>query len=326
VLATQQPVLIERVSPETLAALAQGEAHLRQLRAAAPDSVIAVPMLVGDKLLGAIGLLSSAGPYCHADLHFAEALAHRAALAIENARLHRKAEQAVRARDDVLAIVAHDLRSPLGAILLQADALRRDMRKPAEALQRAANRMSRLIQDLLDVTRMEAGRLSIEQARIPARQVASDSIEAHKAIAAARSIELGLNLGQDLPEVWADRERLLQVLENLIGNALKFTQPGGRIIIGAEPSDGQVLFSVADTGAGIAPDHLAHLFDRFWRARSTERQSAGLGLSIAKGIVEAHGGRIWVESTLGRGSTFSFTIPAAPPRQAWRADPAPHPA
>jgi signal transduction histidine kinase len=181
----------------------------------------------------------------------------------------------------------------------------------ADVIERAAQRMNRLIQDLLDITRMEAGHLVIERARISATQLVLDSVEAERALATAGSLELALDIGSDLPELWADRDRLLQVVENLIGNALKFTKPGGRVRVAAAAHDDEVLFSVADTGAGIADLDMPHVFDRFWQGRKTGRRGAGLGLPIAKGIVEAHGGRIWVDSQLGCGSTFYFTIPAA---------------
>ena len=113
----------------------------------------------------------------------------------------------------------------------------------------------------------------------------------------------------DVAEVWGDRNRLLQVLENLIGNAIKFTDPGGSITVGAASSDHEVVFRVADTGCGIAPENVPRAFDRFWQATKVGRQGAGLGLPITKGIVETHGGRIWIESSEGRGTTFSFTIP-----------------
>jgi signal transduction histidine kinase len=119
----------------------------------------------------------------------------------------------------------------------------------------------------------------------------------------------------DIPDIWGDRDRLLQVFENLIGNAIKFTKPGGRITVGAASRDHQVIFRVADTGSGIAPENLPHVFDRFWQATRANRQGAGLGLPITKGIVEVHGGRIWVESTPNRGTTFSFTIPEATPEE-----------
>jgi signal transduction histidine kinase len=269
--------------------------------------------------LGAVVLVSSTREYGPANLRMAEEFALRAALSIDNARLYRAAERAVQVRDDVLGVVAHDLRNPLGTILMQAALLRRreselgpSTRKPSEAIERAAKRMNDLIQDLLDVTRMEAGRLSIEPSRMPVRQLVSDALESQGPLASSCSIELRQQVEGDLPEVWADRDRLLQTFENLIGNALKFTDRAGRITVGASPRDGQVLFWVSDTGVGIDPEDVPHLFDRFWQAPGTRRQGAGLGLPIVKGIVEAHGGRIWIESKPGRGTTVFFTIPAAP--------------
>ncbi len=144
------------------------------------------------------------------------------------------------------------------------------------------------------------------------KQVLLDTLEAEGALASSASLELRLDAERELPPLWGDRARVLQVLENLVGNALKFTPKGGRITIGAVSRGSEVLFSVADTGAGIAAENLPHVFDRFWRAERAERQGAGLGLPICKGIVEAHGGRIWVESVLGRGTTCYFTIPVAP--------------
>ena len=130
--------------------------------------------------------------------------------------------------------------------------------------------------------------------------------------AQAGQVHLGLEVPGALPPVLADRDRLLQVFSNLLGNALKFTPAGGEIRVGARVEDEQVLFYVRDTGPGIPTELLAHIFDRFWQANRTDRRGAGLGLSIARGIVEAHGGRLQVESEPGRGSTFSFTVPAVP--------------
>jgi len=184
--------------------------------------------------------------------------------------------------------------------------------------------MDRLIQDLLGVARMEAGRLTVVRDRMSAAEAVMDVVEAQKPLAAAASLDLRLDVARDLPEVFADRDRFLQILENLLANAIKFTAAGGRITVGATPRDDEVLFWVADTGAGIAAADLPHVFDRFWQARKGERHGAGLGLQIAKGLVEAHGGRIWVESAVGRGSTFFFTIPAAPLAEPWRLTPVPH--
>jgi PAS domain S-box-containing protein len=237
----------------------------------------------------------------------------------EERRLEEELRRAIRSRDDVLGVVAHDLRSPLSSIIIQATRMHRRgpepdrrSRKPAEAIERAANRMNRLIQDLLDITRMEASRLSIEQAPLHAEQLVSEAVEAQRLAADAEALELRLELPHALPDVFADRDRLLQIFENLIGNALKFTPAGGRITVGAAPRDADVVFWVADTGRGVSAEQLPHLFDRFWQARGADRRGAGLGLPIVKGLVEAHGGRIWAESTPGQGSTFFFTLPLSP--------------
>ena len=318
ILANRQPVLMQGLPPETVASFSQSEEHLRVLRAVDPKSVIALPLLVHGTLVGMLALVSSrsARVYGPADLRLAQELVQRAALAIDNAWLYRKAQRAIQARDDVLGIVAHDLRNPLGNIVLQSSLLQRGdsqperrSQKPAEAIRRSASRMNRIIQDLLDMTRIEAGRLPLELTRVPAGQILSDSVKTQETLAASASLELRLEAPPRLPEVRADRDRLLQVFENLIGNAIKFTNPGGRITVGAMPKDEELLFWVADSGAGIPAEDLPHVFDRFWQSRKPQRVGAGLGLSIAKGIVEAHGGRIWVEASPGRGSTFFFAIP-----------------
>jgi PAS domain S-box-containing protein len=331
VLETRQPVIMQRPPAELLAALAQSQEHYQALHLAEIHSLMAVPLVAHGMLLGSIAFLSSTASrgYGPADLGLAEALAQRAALSIENAWFYRAARRATQTRDDVLGIVAHDLRNPLNSILLHINQLKHSeaaaeprSQKSAQAIERAAVRMNRLIQDLLDVTRMEAGRLSIEQASVPAQQVVSDSVEAQRPLIAAAAIELQQDAARELPEVWADRDRLHQVLENLIGNALKFTKPGGRVTVGAAPGDGEVLFWVTDTGSGIAAEDLPHLFDRFWQVRRADRRGVGLGLAIVKEIIDAHHGHIWVESTLGHGSTFFFTIPTAPPAPARSPEPA----
>ena len=241
-------------------------------------------------------------------------------------------KRAIQARDEVLGIVAHDLRNPVNAILMAVSLLRRPgaerdaaSRTSVEAIGRSATRMNRLIRDLLDVTRLEASALSIEQAPVPAGRIVSESVEAQESLASSSSLGLRLDLAPDVPEVWADRDRLLQVFENLIGNAVKFTEPGGSITVGAAPRNGEVLFWVVDTGAGISIEDLPHVFDRFWQADKARSCGTGLGLPIVKGIVEAHGGRIWVQSRLGCGTTFLFTIPTAPQTERGRPEPAREP-
>jgi signal transduction histidine kinase len=139
-----------------------------------------------------------------------------------------------------------------------------------------------------------------------------EAFEEQRPLASAASLEFGLDADTALPDIWADHDRLLQVFENLIGNAIKFTRPTGRITLGARVREEGVLFWVADTGRGIEDGHLAHVFDRFWQAPDAKRRGAGLGLPIVKGIVEAHGGHVWVESKSGQGSTFFVTVPVAP--------------
>ncbi len=330
---TKQPLLIPEVTRDALGSIARDEEHLRLLESLGLRSVILAPLVARGRLM-AVLTIASCRPdrrYGPADLRLAEELARRASLALDNAHLYEVAQEAIRARDHVLGVVAHDLRNPLGNVLMQASLLRRPgaepndrSRKAAESIERAATRMNRLIKDLLDVTRMEAGRLAIDRARVVTRQVVSESVEAQKALAASAALALSLDVRQDLPDVWADRDRLLQVFENLIGNAVKFTEPGGGISVGAASRGREVLFWVNDTGSGIAAEDLPHLFDRFWQAGKTERRGSGLGLPIVKAIVEAHGGRIWAESAPGKGSTFLFTIPTAALTEDQRPEPAPH--
>jgi PAS domain S-box-containing protein len=227
--------------------------------------------------------------------------------------------RAVESREQVLGVVAHDLRSPLQAmltrvqLLLRAGSLAGADRANVEQIERQAKRMDRLIQDLLDVTRIEAGTLRLEMASLPPQALVEEIWQAHGAAAAAASIALDRDVPAPVPDVHADRERIVQVLDNLIENAVKFTPAGGRITIGARPAGDRVEFRVSDTGAGMAPHVAARVFERLWQA-GADRRGVGLGLAIARSIVEAHGGRIWVESEPGRGSTFYFTLPAAAPR------------
>lgn len=319
----RRPMLVQRVEHEAIALMTQSPEHFRIVEGLEMRSLVAVPLVASERLVGAIALIASKGSreYDARDVRLAEELAWRTAIALENARLYHMARDATKVRDEVLAIVAHDLRNPLSTIAMHAALLRRRVPPHAgseassgEAIERALARMTRLIEDLLDVSRMEAGQLSVEQAPLDAATFLFECVQSQRQLADAASIELRRHAPRILPCVWADRDRLSQVFENLIGNALKFTRRGGHITVGAKVRDNEVLFSVRDSGAGIPPEHLPHVFDRFWQARRAERQGAGLGLPIVKGVVEAHGGRIWVESTLGTGSCFFFTIPRADTR------------
>ena len=172
--------------------------------------------------------------------------------------------------------------------------------------------MQRLIEDLLDVTRLEGGKqLPIDPAPLDVQSLFEETYELFKSQAATGSITLQCHAPKDVPPVYADRHRVLQVLSNLIGNAMKFTPPGGMITCRAESQDGKVLIAVADNGPGIPRENLGDIFNPYWQAKRTARLGAGLGLPIAKGIVESHGGRIWVESEPGDGTKFFFTLPVA---------------
>jgi len=225
---------------------------------------------------------------------------------------------AILARDQTLGVVAHDLRNPLAAARLATAAIVRTLpdddrsaaaRKAALTVEFAVQRATRLIRDLLDVTRLEAGTLHFERQPLSADELVVEVTDALAQVASESALELLADVERGLPPVLADGERLFRVFSNLVENAAKFTPSGGRIRIGARRDDKTVCFSVADTGAGITAEEVPHLFDRFWQGRPTDRLGAGLGLAIAKGIIDAHDGRIWVESTPGRGSTFYFTIP-----------------
>jgi signal transduction histidine kinase len=178
-------------------------------------------------------------------------------------------------------------------------------------MKRAGERMNRLVQDLLDVAKLEAGRVAISARPVAVAPLVSEASGMLAPIAAEKQLRLETVIAEGLQEVVADEGRVIQVLSNLVGNAVKFTPAGGTITIRAEDAPGGVRFSVSDTGVGMTPDQLSQLFGQFWQANPADRRGIGLGLSIAKGIVEAHGGRIWVESQPGVGTTFHFTLSAS---------------
>jgi signal transduction histidine kinase len=242
------------------------------------------------------------------------------ALAAENARLYAQAQRAVSAREQILAIVSHDLKSPLGAILMTTDALakrgvleerRRGLPQAVGRIQRSAQRMLRLIEDLLDFASIEAGHLAIRKKPQDPGAMAQETLASFEGLAHEKGLELTVEVASELPQVFCDRDRILQVLSNLVGNAAHVTPEGGHIVLRVEVRGAELLFAVCDDGPGISPEDLKHLFDRYWRSDEVEYKGTGLGLAIAKGIVEAHGGQISVESALGHGSTFLFSIPAA---------------
>lgn len=321
VLRTGRTESMSAPSEEWLLAASRDAGHRRLLEELAPAAELCVPLTVRDRVIGVItfGFTTSDRGI---DPSLAENLAGRTALALENARLYREAREAARIRDEVLRVVAHDLRNPLNNIAMSAELLRQLLpeqdadpgrRRQLDIISRSVHRADRLIRDLLDVAQLGAGRLSIETAPHGVKPLVHEAVELHRAFAERKSLRITAELPEELPDIVADRDRIIQVFTNLIGNAIKFTPEGGSITLRAAAENGAVRFSVGDTGPGIPDEDQPHLFDAFWQARRDASQGAGLGLAIARGIVEAHGGSIWVESEVSRGATFHFTIPRTAP-------------
>ena len=252
------------------------------------------------------------------ELEAAENL-RRDAVEIDLGRQVVREQNAVRVRDDLVAVVSHDLRNPLGVIQMQAAVLlqtvgsgseefSRRIQTSANHIQRAVGHMNTLIRDLLDLAKLEAGRFTLQCTDCQIGALVEESLLILRPLAEAKRITLTAELDGDC--VSADRDRIFQVLSNLVGNAIKFTPERGRIVVRAQTVEAQVRVTVADTGPGIPPEQLENIFDRYWQARGSDQEGSGLGLFIAKGIIEAHGGRIWAEAHAGTGATFTFLLPA----------------
>jgi signal transduction histidine kinase len=231
------------------------------------------------------------------------------------------AEEASRAREEMLAVVAHDLRNPLNVVMMTTQ-LFADTEPAGEkrdqllgVILRAAKRMNRLIEDLLEVVRQDSGKMKLEVDEISVASLLAQTAEMFLTTAAENGISLRVEEAPPGLTVKGDSERIMQVLGNLVGNGLKFVARGGSVVLKCELKGDEAIFSVADSGPGIAGEDLDRLFEKFWQRRRTDRRGVGLGLAIARGIVEAHGGRIWVESRIGDGSTFYFTLPAVSQRR-----------
>lgn len=293
-----------------------GTAYPEALREIGARSYICAPLVARDRAIGAVTYVrgGNAPGYEPRDLELATELARWAAMAIENAMLHRKAEEAVRERDDLVAMLSHDLRGLVGNITLSATQAQREGEgtdpRWAERVRRAADRMMRLISDTLDVVRIERGAIELDRHDREAEAIVSDAIDAAWQSARAKEITIDHDVPSNL-RVLCDPTRAFQVLLNLLDNAVKFSPERSRIVVTVRPTDGDACFSISDAGPGIPDDALPHVFDRFWQGRHQRRAGAGLGLAIVKGIVEAHGGRVWLESAEGKGTTFRFTLPLA---------------
>ena len=285
--------------------------------------VLVTPLVAENEPLGALVLLNgraSGRTFRETDIVRARTLGDMTSLALRRVRLmeqereaKEKAEAAVRVRDETLGIVSHDLRNPLTKIALSANLLRdapvEEHQELIETIGVAARQMERLIQDLLDVARVEAGRLSVDRKTMETEPLVQHVCASNGAIAQQKGQTIVCNVASPLPPICADRDRLLQVFGNLIGNAMKFTPERGTITLEAEPVGDAVRFRVRDTGPGIPEADLKNVFRPYWQAKKTAHMGAGLGLAIVRGIIEAHGGSVWAENAPGGGAMFTFTVP-----------------
>jgi signal transduction histidine kinase len=232
-------------------------------------------------------------------------------------KLYEDARESVSAQKEVLNIVSHDLRNPLNLIAMTTDLIRDEVipenqrKHYLDMISRSGNRMNRMIQDLLDVARIERGRIAIEPVQSRLADIVDEAIEMMAPLALERGIALDSELPADLPSINADRERIVQLFSNLVGNALKFTPSGGTVCIRAARLDDGVRVSVCDSGPGVPSEQIDNIFTSFWQARKADRRGIGLGLTISRAIVEAHGGKIGVENSPDSGAIFWFTLPVA---------------
>lgn len=291
--------------------------HAALLRALGLTSYISAPLLVHERTLGAITFATSsvARRFNESHIEVAKEIARRMAIGLDNARLYREAQDASRLREAVLAIVSHELRTPLTTIDLAATMLMHGggteprLRKPAETIRRACERMGKMIGDLLDMAAIQAGRLRIESEDTVAVDILNEIVELHEPLADEKGLRLIRDFDVEGVHLLCDRDRIQQVFSNLLGNAKKFCRAGDVIFVQAKVTGKHATFAVQDTGPGIAPEELPHVFEPYWSGERGQKTGAGLGLFIASAIVKAHGGELTVTSTLGEGATFSFTLP-----------------
>jgi signal transduction histidine kinase len=317
VISTARAEIHEDVNDALLVARARDSEHLSVLRSLGIRSFMTVPMRAGRRTLGAITFISTRDHhhYDAHDLETAQDLADRAAVAIDNALLHAELQSGLREREELMRIVSHDLRTPLGYIATSSSLLRESLPPDqtraaqwADGIARSASQMQRLISDLLDMAKLDSGTLQLARVAMRLRGVVDELFEQlayqakQKGVALVNEVDEGILLD-------ADRDRMAQIIGNLVANAIKFTRAGGRVTVGAHQTGNMTHISVVDTGIGMAPEELAHLFEPYWQGSHRDTQGVGLGLSIVARLIRAHGGSVNVTSSVGNGTTFAITLP-----------------
>jgi PAS domain S-box-containing protein len=319
VLRTGETIRKHHVDMTRLTKAVQDEEHRRILEHLGITSGMIVPLCRRGRTFGALSFVTSHSGrhYTDADQKTAERLGVLAAVAIENARLHRDALEASWARQELLSFVSHDLKNPLNVVVNASSLLEERaadpsaVRKYCPLIRRAVEQMNLLIADLLTASRMEAGRFWVEPEPADPGRLMTEAVEMTVPIAETRDVTLRWHDPGNLPAVQADARRVLQVLQNLVGNALDLTPDGGEVRLAVEVLHTHVRFTVSDDGPGIAEADRARVFEQFYQAGEKKKVGWGLGLAITRGIVQAHGGEIVVDSTEGSGATFAFTLPLA---------------
>jgi signal transduction histidine kinase len=317
---TGTPELLAEIGDQELRETVRDNTKYEALKELGLRSAVVVPIPGRHSVLGVIGFASATpNRYTSTELIFAQDLARRISLALENARLYREAQEANRAKDEFLATLSHELRTPLNAILGWIQILRSKQldevttARAFEAIERNAKAQAELIEDMLDVSRIITGRLRLEMQPIRLSEAVEAALDSLRPTAEAKGVRLECDLMADRGVCFGDQHRLQQIVWNLVSNAVKFTPATGVVRIRLEYKDAEAKLIVTDTGRGISPQFLPYVFDRFRQAETMVSRTAGglgLGLSIARHLVELHAGLIEASSEgEGRGATFTVTLP-----------------
>lgn len=316
----QGPMLNSDITPSDLSIFPIDERDLKRIFDFGLKSALIVPLRARNRYLGAIIYLKADRNYTLEEFNFAIELGERGALSFDNALLYEKAQQVSKAEEELIRIVSHDLKNPLNSLRLNLQMLARQMnkkelndpriRKRVDTMERILDRAIHLIKELLDTAKLETGGVELRRQPIEVSLLMKESEMLFESLATEKGITLEFSCELGHEEVLdVDHERILQVISNLIGNALKFTPKGGKITVSYTRTDDGTCFCVQDTGPGIPKEKMDHLFEKYWKDDKTGQQNLGLGLTIAKGIIDAHGGRIWANSSEGHGTTFYFLLP-----------------